>query len=133
MAILYNVVLRDSPVDGTSRYYAQRVSSGLCTLETIAQEISEYAGQSEGTVYGILVDLNKEMITQMLQSYGISMGNIGKMKLKFIKPVKCDSEDAVTADTVTQCGIIYTPSSTLKAKLDVDNTDVSFTYYPKNS
>ena len=133
MALLYNIVRRESPMDGAGRYYAQRVSAGVCTLADIAKEISEYAGQSEGTVYGLLVDLNNEMVTQLLNSYGIEMGNIGKLKLKFVHNGTVDTVDEVTADNVKECRIHYVPSATLKSQLDVDNTDVEFTYYPTNT
>ena len=59
MPILYKVINRKDPraPEGPGKYYASKMGLGMVTTKLLAKEIAERAGQSEGTVLGLLQDL----------------------------------------------------------------------------
>lgn len=129
MAILYKTLSRSNPLDRSQNlFYGTKVSAGKCSLETIAQEISEYAGQSQGTVIGILRDLNTKLIQMVQQSYGIDMGNVGKLKGKIWADTTSE-EDEFTADNIYAVGVRLVPSTRLKGEIALDSGNVEFVKY----
>lgn len=126
MSQIYHTVCRESPIDGVSRYYAQRVSSGTVSVEDLASEIASEAGQSEGTVLGLLYDLNNEICERLLAGYNVRLGNIGLLGLRF-QGSGVEDEDEYSPELIDRVLLRLTPSSALKSALDVDSGNVSYT------
>lgn len=129
MSIIYKLHSKKNPMDSSDvKYFARRVSTGTVDTETLAQEIAVRAGQSEGTVLGLLEDLNEEILSQLMQSYKVRLGNVGVVSLRF-KGAGVDSEDDYRSTNIDRVKLNLKASSTLKNAVSVDDEDVSFVKY----
>ena len=79
MPCVYKIIQRRNPrdIEGPKKFYGSKVSLGCVTTKTLAKEIGERAGQSEGAVLGMLRDLQNEVVDLLLQGYSVRLGNIG--------------------------------------------------------
>lgn len=128
MPLLYRVVSRQKPGSQnpeTAKYYMSRNSTGLVTTETIAKEIAESAGQSEGTILGLLQDLHNEIFNQLKNGYSVRLGNIGILH-PTIQSNGEDSPEKVDAMRVRKINVRFVPSIGLKSSVDLSNELLDF-------
>lgn len=128
MPILYRTVSRQKP--GTQdpenlKWYPIRNSTGLITTEALAKEIAESAGQSEGTVLGLLQDLHNEVINQLKNGYSVRLGNIGILR-PTIMSMGMATEEEVDAKCVKKINVRFLPSIGLKGTIDLTNGYLDF-------
>ena len=79
-------------------------------------------------IIGLLRDLNTKLIEMIQQSYGIDMGNVGKLKAAF-QSTKAASADSVTADNIERITVRFLPSTRLKGEVALDSGNVTLTKY----
>lgn len=128
MPLLYKIVGRQKPGTGdptSVKYYLSRNSTGLITTDIIAKEIAESAGQSEGTILGLLQDLHNEIITYLKNGYSIRMGNIGILRPSIHSEGKEKAED-LSAANIKRIGVCFLPSVNLKSSISLANPNLSF-------
>lgn len=134
MAQLYHLVKRNDPAtpsdNSTGLYYASRLSMGQVSTETLAKELAEEAGQSQGSVLGLLEDLNNEIVEQLLMGYKVRLGNIGLLGLRFFGTGSATEEEYST-DNINNVRIKFVPSTALKSKIAMDSGNVTLVEYSK--
>lgn len=116
---------------GQTLYYASRLSMGQVSTETLAKELAEEAGQSQGSVLGLLEDLNNEIVEQLLMGYKVRLGNIGLLSLRFFGDGS-ETEEAYVTDNINNVRIKFVPSTTLKSKIAMDSGNVTLVQYDKD-
>lgn len=132
MAQLYKIINRKSPTDSVTRKYASRMNIGKVDTETLAEELADEAGQSEGTILGLLEDLNNEIVSQLLMGYKVRMGNIGTLGLRFTGAGSA-SEEEYDTDNIRRVRIGFLPSTTLKSRIAMDSGNVDLVLYADES
>lgn len=128
MPLIYRVVGRQKPgTEGpeNKKYYLSRNSTGLIKTETIAHEIAISAGQSEGTVLGLLQDLHNEILSHLKNGYSVRLGNIGILHATITSSGR-ETEKEVDAACVKQVNVRFIPSVGLKNSVDLTNEYLDF-------
>lgn len=124
MAILYKIRSQKIPLEEKTVYYGQHVNMSNITLDTIAEDIAKRAGQSKGTVVGLLEDLFEEMLTWILAGYSVSFNEIGSFHVS-ISTFGADTKDAFDIRERFRRAIIrVTPSTAFKKKVALTNPDI---------
>ena len=128
MPILYKVINRKDPraPEGPGKYYASKMGLGMVTMKLLAKEIAERAGQSEGTVLGLLQDLQREVLTWLQQGYSVRLGNIGILYVKF-NGLGADSAEKYDPVYITK--VMVHPSTDLKSTVSMDNDKLDLQRY----
>lgn len=128
MPIIYRVIQRQKP--GTQdpencKFYMSRNSTGLITTKIIASEIAASAGQSEGTILGLLEDLHNEIVNHLKNGYSVRMGNIGILRCT-LQSTGQETEDLVDSSTIKRINVRLVPSVDLKKSIDLTNPNLDF-------
>lgn len=128
MPLIYRVIARQKP--GTEdpenkKYYLSRNSTGLIKTETIAHEIAISAGQSEGTILGLLQDLHNEILSHLKNGYSVRLGNIGILH-PTITSWGEETEEEVDASSVSKINVRFIPSIGLKKSVELTNSYLDF-------
>ena len=130
MPILYKVINRKDPraPEGPGKYYASKMGLGMVTTKLLAKEIAERAGQSEGTVLGLLQDLQREVLTWLQQGYSVRLGNIGILYVKF-NGLGADSAEKYDPAYIMKVMVRVHPSTDLKSTVSMDNDKLDLQRY----
>lgn len=130
MPILYKVIKRKNPrnPEVPARFYGSKIGLGMVTTKLLAKEIAERAGQSEGTVLGLLQDLQREVLTWLQQGYSVRLGNIGILYVKF-NGLGADTAEKYDPGYITKVMVRFYPSKDLKSTVSMDNDKLDLQRY----
>ncbi len=114
--ILYKVIERKDPrnMEAPGKWYAVKFGTGSVGVPRLAAEVAEHAGQSEGTVTGLLRDLLTEMQKWLLLGHSVRLGEIGVFSLT-LNGSGSDTREDYDPSNVTRVRVRFTPSADLKS------------------
>ncbi len=121
MAIRYKIVEKKNPLkrEEPGKFYAEKVSLGVISTEQIANEIADRAGQSVGTVKGLLIDIQKEVANKLKNGFSVKLGEIGTIRTS-IKGYGSTTEAEYNINLVRSIPVRLVPSPHMKNQLKLD-------------
>jgi len=117
--LYYNVVKRARPGKSSGDgmvYYPHPHRPGTCSLDDIADSISNASTLSRADVHGVLVALSDEVASRVSQGYVVELGHLGRFKLN-LKTELEDAPEKVAARSITGTRLNFLPSKYLKQRL----------------
>lgn len=127
MPYFFRIAERKDPrnPEGQGKYYGIKRSAGRINLNFIAKEIAERAGQSEGTVIGLLEDLHNEMVRLLQLGYKVRFANLGVFSLQIHGTGSATKED-YDPSFMQKIMVRWRPSTDLKSSMSLLNDEVQF-------
>lgn len=127
MPYFFRIAERKDPrnPEGQGKYYGIKRSAGRISLVLIAKEIAERAGQSEGTVIGLLEDLHNEMVRLLQLGFKVRFANLGVFSLQIHGTGSATKED-YDPSFMQKIMVRWRPSTDLKTSMSLLNNDVQF-------
>lgn len=115
---LYKVIERKDPrtPSGQGNYYAVKLNLSKVTNKELAEYIATRAGQSQGTVLGLLEDMFQEMLRFLYDGYSVQFGDIGTLRCSF-SGLGSENKDDWNTDLLSRVKVLFTPSAELKADI----------------
>lgn len=122
---LYKIAERKDPrnSDGAGKFYAIKINQSTMDVGEIAKIIAERAGQTEGTVKGLLEDLFKAAVPHLQRGESVQLGDIGRIRLS-LRGASANTEEELDTSYFTNLHIVFTPTVEMKESLSLDNDEV---------
>ena len=114
----YRIVQRINPLnkDETKFYAAPQYTEELTVMD-LAKDISDACTLNVTDVEAVLTSLVRKLPMYLKNGFKIQLGNFGRVKLSFSSKGFAKAED-VDASSITSKGILFTPSTELKAEIE---------------
>lgn len=115
---LYKIIERKDPrtPDEEGKYYASKLNLSKVTNRELAEYIATRAGQSQGTVFGLLEDMFQEMLRYLYDGYSVQFGDIGTLRCSF-NGLGVENKEDWDTDLLSRVRVLFTPSAELKADI----------------
>ena len=114
--IQYTIEKKASPADRSkSKYYAKIVRGSTLTTKKIAALLQERTTLEKGEIYGFLLALSKGIRYYVTDSYTVEVAGLG-IFIPTLKANSVDTEEELKASNITKKGVIYRPTSDMKAE-----------------
>ena len=114
--IQYTIEKKASPADRSkSKYYAKIVRGSTLTTKKIAALLQERTTLDKGEIYGFLLALSKGIRYYVTDSYTVEVAGLG-IFIPTLKANSVDTEEELKASNITKKGVIYRPTSDMKAE-----------------
>ena len=110
---------------GQTVYYAMAKSNNHMTLDAVCDMIVDETSLSRGDVMNTLITLGRLACRSLKMGFSIDLGDLGSIRIYF-PPKMMDKEEDVTAATLKNPKIIFTPKARMReaaraAEVSVDN------------
>ncbi|MRM82505.1 HU family DNA-binding protein [Riemerella anatipestifer] len=119
MPVKFKVIERGQPGvsgGGDKKWYATPVSSGEKTLTDLTKDIEKISTVSGADIRAVLYALVDVMQSSLASGQIIRLGELGSLRVSFSSEGKA-TEKEVTANTIKQAKVIFTPAKGIKDTL----------------
>lgn len=120
MAIKYNIVSRGEPGvtgGGELKYYASANTTGDIDIKGLTQKIEKISTMSGGDIRGVLYSLVDVIRDDLADGKIVRLGELGYFRVS-LSSEGYETEDEVSADSITDTRIIFTPGPMLDEMLE---------------
>lgn len=119
MAINFRPLARVNPQDinAVRKHYAAVVKNGSVDFETLAEMISEQCTVTETDCLAVLNVLEQNIVRELKQGRIVRLGKLGNFQVS-ISSEGHDTEEEVTAKSITNTRIIFRPAKKLRMLLN---------------
>ncbi|MDY3528648.1 HU family DNA-binding protein [Riemerella anatipestifer] len=119
MPVKFKVIERGQPGvsgGGDKKWYATPVSSGEKTLTDLTKDIEKISTVSGADIRAVLYALVDVMQSSLANGQFVRLGELGSLRVSFSSEGKA-TEKEVTANTIKQAKVIFTPAKGIKDTL----------------
>lgn len=119
MSIKFKVIERGQPGvagGGTKKFYANPVMDGEMTLADITKSIEKICTVSGADIRAVLYALVDVSVDSLSDGTIVRLGDLGSLRVSLSSEGK-EKETEVTASTIKNASIIFTPGSRIKEML----------------
>jgi predicted histone-like DNA-binding protein len=119
MAIKFKIIERGQPGvtgGGTKKYYAAVVNDGELTLDDVTRLIEKSCTVNGADIRAVLYALVESAIDNLAAGKIVRLGDLGSMRMSISSEGK-EKESDVTASSIKDASIIFTPGPKLKTML----------------
>ncbi|WP_052911028.1 HU family DNA-binding protein [Riemerella anatipestifer] len=119
MPVKFKVIERGQPGvsgGGDKKWYATPVSSGEKTLTDLTKDIEKISTVSGADIRAVLYALVDVMQSSLASGQIVRLGELGSLRVSFSSEGKA-TEKEVTANTIKQAKVIFTPAKGIKDTL----------------
>ena len=121
MSIKFKVIERGQPGvvgGGTKKFYAIPVMYGEFDLNDLTKAIEKICTVSGADIRAVLYALVDVSIDQLARGTIVRLGDLGSLRASISAEGQATSEE-VTASTIKNASVIYTPGSRIKETLSI--------------
>ncbi|HPE57864.1 MAG TPA: DNA-binding domain-containing protein [Bacteroidales bacterium] len=108
MSLKVKAVARKNPLEPASavKYYATAISSGKVGIDELAQGIANASTMSRADIYGVIVAMVDEIVTQLAEGKIIEMGKLGTLRMT-VNSGAAESAEKVTSSLVKKINVRF--------------------------
>ena len=118
MALKIKSVQRKNPQDPSSPglWYANAISSGKVGIDELAEGIVLASTMSRADIYGVIVALVDEVVTQLADGKIVEIGKLGTLRMT-VSSEGVETEDKVSTSQVKKINVRYRAGSDISSKV----------------
>ncbi len=120
MAISFIARPRKNPINQTVKYYPSIQQNGSIDLKQVAKKIEKISTVSSADIKAVLDSLQNVVIDTLQNGQSVRLGDLGSFRPS-IKGKGTKTADECTANNITGTHVCFTPSTTMRKELSVDN------------
>jgi predicted histone-like DNA-binding protein len=118
MALRIKAVSRKNPQNPTATplWYANAISTGKVGIDELAEGISLASTMSRADIYGVIVALVDEIVTQLADGKIVVMGKLGTLRMT-VNSEGVEAENKVASSQVKKINVRYRAGSDITSKV----------------
>lgn len=116
MALQFNAVERQNPINKEKKWYASPKQTGKRDLKSISKDLSELSSLSAGDVQNVIVNLIDQLPKWLMEGISVKLDGFGSFRLSFSSDGVVTKEE-VTANLIKDLRIIFDADDSIKDRI----------------
>lgn len=116
MALQFNAVERQNPINKEKKWYASPRQTGKRDLKSISKDLSELSSLSAGDVQNVIVNLIDQLPKWLMEGISVKLDGFGSFRLSFSSDGVLN-KDEVTANLIKDLRVIFDPDDNIKERI----------------
>ena len=116
MALQFNAVERQNPINKEKKWYASPKQTGKRDLKGISKDLSELSSLSAGDVQNVIVNLIDQLPKWLMEGISVKLDGFGSFRLSFSSDGVVTKEE-VTANLIKDLRIIFDADDSIKDRI----------------
>lgn len=123
--ITYKAILRKSPKNGRTAYYATQVRLGEININDLADDMSAESTVTRHDILAVLSSLQQHVIKNLQQGRSVRLGDLGSFHVD-ITSRPSETEDEVTSENIKAVRVHFRKSGIMKSQFQLTNSKMRF-------
>ncbi|HEX2935775.1 MAG TPA: HU family DNA-binding protein [Bacteroidales bacterium] len=116
MALQFNAVERQNPINKEKKWYASPKQTGKRDLKSISKDLAELSSLSAGDVQNVIVNLIDQLPKWLMEGISVKLDGFGSFRLSFSSDGVVTKEE-VTANLIKDLRIIFDADDNIKDRI----------------
>jgi predicted histone-like DNA-binding protein len=116
MALQFNAVERQNPINKEKKWYASPKQTGKRDLKSISKDLSELSSLSAGDVQNVIVNLIDQLPKWLMEGISVKLDGFGSFRLSFSSEGATTKEE-VNANLIKDLRILFDADDNIKDRI----------------